>query len=179
MYYVPVVARRYLGCGLAYDEMVAAGNLGLVEAAIRFDETRGVKFVTYADWWIRKSVLKTIQEQSGPVRLPRYRQEQLRELHDARSRYRGHHGREPSADDLASLTGRSATEIVRLLGIVRRGVSIEQPVSPADDLPLSSTLADDEVVAAGGLRVGACRPGHWVQPVPRALSRVSPGGGVG
>ncbi|MDX1389216.1 MAG: sigma factor, partial [Acidobacteriota bacterium] len=86
MAYVPAVARRFVGCGLSFDDLLAAGNLGLVEAALRFDPSRNVKFVTYADWWIRKTILKTIQEQSGPVRLPRYRLEQLRELHDTRAR---------------------------------------------------------------------------------------------
>lgn len=141
--YVPSVARRFMGCGIPFDELLAAGNLGLVQAALRYDDTRGIKFITYADWWIRKSVLKTIQEQSGPVRLPRYRQEQLRELHDARSRFRSNHGREPTHDDLALLTGRRTSEIAQLLGIIRRGISIEQPVNPTDELPLGSMLADD------------------------------------
>lgn len=141
--YVPSVARRFLGCGLSFDELLAAGNLGLVQAALRFDPSRKVKFVTYADWWIRKAILKTIQEQSGPVRLPRYRMEQLREVHEERTRLRHITGREPDAEELARATGRPAAEVNLLLGIGHRGVSIEQSTVPGEIRPLSGTLADD------------------------------------
>jgi RNA polymerase primary sigma factor len=141
--YVPCVARRFMGCGVSFDELLAAGNLGLVQAALRFDPSRNVKFVTYADWWIRKSILKTIQEQSGPVRLPRYRLEQLRDLHEARSRLMRDTGREPDAEELAAATGRSPGEVDLLLGIGRRGVSLEQPATPNERRPLGRLLADD------------------------------------
>ncbi|MDX1387673.1 MAG: RNA polymerase sigma factor RpoD/SigA [Acidobacteriota bacterium] len=141
--YVPAVARRFVGCGLSFDDLLAAGNLGLVEAALRFDPARNVKFVTYADWWIRKTILKAIQEQTGPVRLPRYRLEQLRELHDTRARLTESRGREPEVQELAEATGRSIAEVSSLMTMGRRGVSIEQPVSGAENRPLGSTLADD------------------------------------
>ena len=141
--YVPSVARRFMGCGLSFDELLAAGNLGLVQAALRFDPARKVKFVTYADWWIRKSILKTIQEQSGPVRLPRYRLEQLRDLHEARSRLMHDTGREPDAEELAQATGRSSSEVDLLLGIGRRSVSLEHPANPNESRPLGRMLADD------------------------------------
>ncbi len=139
--YVPSVVRRYLGCGLPFEELLAAGNLGLVEAAIRFDPARNVKFVTYADWWIRKAILAAIEEQSGPVRLPRYRQEQLRMLHDARAFLRLRRGREPSAEDLVLATGLSTEDVGRLLGIGRQAVSLEQPVDADGERPLSDVLA--------------------------------------
>jgi len=141
--YVPAAVRRFSGCGIPFDELLAAGNLGLVLAALRYDPSRGIKFITYADWWIRKTVLKTIQEQSGPVRLPRYRREQLRELHDARSRFLSEHGHDPSHEELALRTGRTAGDVRRLLAMNRRGISIEQPLHPTDELPLGSTLAAD------------------------------------
>lgn len=141
--YVPSVARRFVGCGVSFDELLAAGNLGLVQAALRFDPSRNVKFVTYADWWIRKSILKTIQEQSGPVRLPRYRLEQLRHLHEERSRIMRDTRREPDAEELAEATGRSPGEVDLLLGIGRRGVSLEHPANPNEPRPLGRLLADD------------------------------------
>ena len=76
--YVVSVARRYPACGVPIEELIAAGNLGLVEAALRFDPSRGVKFVTYADWWIRKTMLHAIQDQAPMVRIPRYSQERRR-----------------------------------------------------------------------------------------------------
>jgi len=138
--YVPSVARRFLGSGLSFDELIAAGNLGLVQAGLRFDPSRNVKFVTYADWWIRKSILKTIQEQAGPVRLPRYRLEQLREIKEAQSRLRLT-GREPEREELARATGRTPYEIELLLGS-RKSVSIEQPLRP-ESQPLGSLLTSD------------------------------------
>ena len=139
--YVPSVARRYIGCGLPFEDLLAAGNLGLVEAAMRFDVGRNVKFVTYADWWIRKAILGAIEEQAGPVRLPRYRQEQLRNLHDARARLRLSQGREPDAAELARATGLSTTDVDALLGFSRQAVSLEQPGGVDDDRPLHETLA--------------------------------------
>lgn len=141
--YVPSVARRFLGCGLSFDELLAAGNLGLVQAAIRFDPGRNVKFVTYADWWIRKSILKTIQEQAGPVRLPRYRLEQLRELQEARARLQHETRRRPTVEELARATGRSTDDVDLLLGMGRQGISLEQPAHPDENRPLNRTLADD------------------------------------
>lgn len=142
--YVPSVARRYLGCGLPFDELLAAGNLGLVEAALRFDPERGVRFVTYADWWIRKTILKAIQEQSGPVRLPRYRRERLRLLHALRAELRAAYGREPSDDEVAAAGGMSRREIRRLDDLTRSTVSLEEP-SGEGGRSVSDTLATRDV----------------------------------
>jgi RNA polymerase sigma factor (sigma-70 family) len=139
--YVPSVARRYFGCGLPFEDLLAAGNLGLVEAAMRFDAGRNVKFVTYADWWIRKAILGAIEEQAGPVRLPRYRQEQLRNLHDARARLRMREGREPDFAELARATGLPVADVEKLLGFSRQAVSLEQPGGADDERPLHETLA--------------------------------------
>ena len=80
MAYVPAVARRFHGAGLDFQELIAAGNLGLVQAALRFDPVRNVRFVTYADWWIRKTILQSVEQQRRPVRIPRSQHERLREL---------------------------------------------------------------------------------------------------
>lgn len=141
--YVPCVARRYMGCGLPFEELLAAGNLGLVEAAIRFDPKREVKFVTYADWWIRKSILTAIEEQSGPVRLPRYRQEQLRMVYDARANLRFRVGREPELFELAQATGLPQDDVEKLLGIGRQSISLEHPTGGVDgERPLHEVLAE-------------------------------------
>lgn len=139
--YVPSVARRYLGCGIPFEDLLAAGNLGLVEAAMRFDPARNVKFVTYADWWIRKAILTAIEEQAGPVRLPRYRQEQLRHLHDARATLRLREEREPDVAELARATGLSAVDVEKLLGISRQSISLEQPGHADGERPLHEVLA--------------------------------------
>jgi RNA polymerase primary sigma factor len=138
--YVPSVARRFSGTGLAFDELLAAGNLGLVEAALRFDPTRNVKFVTYADWWIRKTILRAIQEQTGPVRLPRYRLEQLRDLRETRLRLTERMGREPDTEEIARAIGRPVREIRLLLAMGRRGVSIDQSAASHETRPLIGVL---------------------------------------
>lgn len=151
--YVPHVARRYVGCGLPFDELLAVGNLGLVEAALRFQPSRNVKFVTYADWWIRKSILKALEEQAGPVRLPRYKREQLRSLQRARRDLRSRKGAEPSVNDLAQEAGISGRDVERLRTLGGSAVSLDDTYPPGSDRPLSDVLAvsdadgpDDAVV---------------------------------
>jgi RNA polymerase primary sigma factor len=114
--YVPAVARRYAGTGLDRDELIAAGNLGLVQAALRFDPSRNLKFITYADWWIRKAIVEAIETLSGPVRTPRYRYEQLRWVKRARARWTARHG---------------------------YGISLDQPTRH-DDRPLSESIHGPE-----------------------------------
>jgi len=140
MYYVPMVARRYLGCGLPFEEMIAAGNLGLVEAAIRFDVTRGVKFVTYADWWIRKTILSTIQQQNGPVRLPRYRTERIRLLKDVRDRIRRRHGVNPDIKVLVEASGFSEDEVREALTLALPPLSLQQPLKSDGTIQVGDTL---------------------------------------
>ncbi len=138
--YVPSVARRYLGCGLPFDELLAAGNLGLVEAGLRFDPSRDVKFVTYADWWIRKTILKAIQEQSGAVRLPRYRIERIRMLQDIRAELRRRNGTEPSIEEIAEAGGVSPREARALFASGQTAVSLDQPVTRDASRSLADTL---------------------------------------
>ena len=141
--YVPSVARRYLGCGLPFDELLAAGNLGLVEAGLRFDPGRDVKFVTYADWWIRKTILRAIQEQSGAVRLPRYRLERIRMLRDVRAELRARKGADPSIDEIAEAGGVSAREVRSLFASGQTAVSLDQPISGDASRSLADTLRAD------------------------------------
>lgn len=141
--YVPHVARRYSGFGLPFEELLAAGNLGLVQAALRFEPTRNVKFVTYADWWIRKAIFKVLEEQSGPVRLPRYRQEQLRRLRESRRAWQRHSGHEPDSEQLASATGLTRAEVDRLRTLNQGAVSLEEPPVRGGDRPLGELLADE------------------------------------
>ncbi len=143
--YVPHVARRFSGCGLPFDELLSAGNLGLVEASLRYQPSRKVKFVTYADWWIRKSILKALEEQSGAVRIPRYRQEQLRHLNEARRAWRRRHLRDPTADELAAETGRSRADVARLLRIGQSPISIEESSLPGGTRPLRDALVASDM----------------------------------
>jgi RNA polymerase primary sigma factor len=140
--FVPSIARRYLGRGATLDELVAAGNLGLVEAALRFDPGRGVRFTTYANWWIRKAIIDSLGHQAGPMRLPRYQYDKLKCLRDARSRWMTSHGAEPSVEELAGAAGLTTDEVHRLRGLATGTVSLEQPLSPGDTRPAKDVLAD-------------------------------------
>ena len=139
--YVARVARRYSGCGVETGELRAAGNLGLVEAALRFDPERGVKFITYADWWIRKAILEALEEQSGPLRLPRYQHDRLRALRAARADLIATRGDEPGPEELARRTGVPQSEAYRLLRHQNSAVSLDQPLAHADGRSLGEVLA--------------------------------------
>jgi RNA polymerase primary sigma factor len=151
MPYVVHVARRYVRLGVALDDLIAAGNLGLVEAALRFDPARNVRFLTYADWWIRKAILDAIADQSGPVRVPRHRQEQLRALADARKRLRAARGCEPSLEESAREAGLADDTLAALLGALRHTVSLEQPAGPGAERTLQETLAQEPASGPHGI----------------------------
>jgi RNA polymerase primary sigma factor len=140
--YVPWVARRYRGGGLDFQELIAAGNLGLVQAALRFDPDRNVRFVTYADWWIRKAMIESVAVQRRPVRIPRNQHERLRELARVRAEWLGRHGSEPSAEQLAQTTGVSLSNLAELQRAARGPISLDQPTSPDGGHALNETIAD-------------------------------------
>jgi DNA-directed RNA polymerase sigma subunit (sigma70/sigma32) len=141
--YVPAVARRYARSGLDRDELIAAGNLGLVQAALRFDPSRNLKFITYANWWIRKAIVEAVETLSGPVRMPRYRYEKLRWIKRSRRRWTVRHGAEPTIDELAAASGVSAEQVRRLLAAEPHGISLDQPTHH-DDRPLSESIHGPE-----------------------------------
>lgn len=142
--YVPKVARRYRGCGIPFDDLLGAGNLGLVEAALRFDPSRGVKFVTYADWWIRKAILQTLERELGAVRLPRYRQQQLKRLADARRRFREERGRDAEASELQASSGLRERDVHKLDRLGRNALSLDEPARPGAERSLGDALLQDE-----------------------------------
>lgn len=148
--YPPAVARRYLGHGLNFDELVAAANLGLVQAALRYDPERNVKFVTYADWWIRKAIIEALETQSGPVRLPRYQYERLRQMRRARAAWTSRFCVEPTADQLAMAAGLPREEVERLLQLSPTITSLEQPSVPGGERPLKELLFDERAESPQG-----------------------------
>lgn len=144
MSYVRMVALRYVGRGVAYDELLSAGNVGLVEAALRFDPNRNVQFVTYATWWIRKAILKTIRDHSMTIRVPRYRQDQMRVIQKLRTDIRGAEGREPTDEEMAAEANMSIQGVRRLLTCRRPTVSLDQPLSGESGLSLGDQLPADQ-----------------------------------
>src|SRR5665811_258886 len=123
--FVVSVAKQYQNQGLTLPDLINEGNLGLIKAGQRFDETRGFKFISYAVWWIRQSILQAIAEQSRIVRLPLNKVGSLNKINKAFSSLEQEFEREPSSDELAELLEISPDEVKATIGIGGRHVSMD------------------------------------------------------
>ncbi len=131
--FVVSVAKQFQNQGLSLGDLINEGNLGLIKAAERFDETRGFKFISYAVWWIRKSIMQAIAEQSRMVRLPLNRVGTLNKLGKAYSKLEQEFERKPSAAELATELEMKTDEVVDTLQLYGRHVSMDAPFSGDDD----------------------------------------------
>lgn len=136
--FVVSVAKQYQNQGLSLPDLINEGNLGLIKAAQRFDETRGFKFISYAVWWIRQSILQALAEQSRIVRLPLNKVGLTNRIQKAYSQLEQEYEREPSAEELAEMLEMDTEEVLATLGIAARHVSMDSPLSEGED----STLID-------------------------------------
>jgi len=138
--FVVSVAKQYQNQGLTLPDLINEGNLGLIKAAQRFDETRGFKFISYAVWWIRQSILQALAEQSRIVRLPLNKVGLTNRISKAYSQLEQEFEREPTPEELAFLLDMDAEEIAATLGISARHVSMDQPLSDSEDGTLIDVL---------------------------------------
>ncbi len=136
--FVVSVAKQYQNQGLTLPDLINEGNLGLIKAAQRFDETRGFKFISYAVWWIRQSILQALAEQSRIVRLPLNKVGLTNRIAKAYSLLEQQFEREPSAEELAELLELDIEEVTSTLGIGGRHISVDTPLSEGED----NTLID-------------------------------------
>jgi RNA polymerase primary sigma factor len=136
--FVVSVAKQYQNQGLSLPDLINEGNLGLIKAAQRFDETRGFKFISYAVWWIRQSVLQALAEQSRIVRLPLNKVGLTNRIQKAYSQLEQEFEREPSSEELAELLNLDIEEVSSSIGITARHVSVDTPLSEGEE----STLID-------------------------------------
>src|SRR5437762_7913094 len=134
--FVVSVAKQYQNQGLSLGDLINEGNLGLIKAAKRFDETRGFKFISYAVWWIRQSILQALAEQSRIVRLPLNRVGALNKIGKAFSTLEQEFEREPSASELAEQLDMSLYEVSDTLKISGRHLSIDAPFVHGEDSKL-------------------------------------------
>lgn len=125
--FVVSVAKQYQNQGLSLGDLINEGNLGLIKAAQRFDETRGFKFISYAVWWIRQSILQALAEQSRIVRLPLNRVGSLNKISKTFSELEQKFEREPSPDELAEVLKVTTSEVVDTMKISRRHISMDAP----------------------------------------------------
>lgn len=140
--FVVSVAKQYQNNGLTLGDLINEGNLGLIKAAGRFDEKRGFKFISYAVWWIRQSIMQALAEQSRIVRLPLNRIGSLTKVSKTFSELEQKFQREPSTEEVAEVIGVSPEEIADSLRIAGRQVSVDAPFSQGEEGSLLDVLSD-------------------------------------
>jgi len=146
--FVVSVAKQYQNQGLSLSDLINEGNLGLIKAAQRFDETRGFKFISYAVWWIRQSILQALAEQSRIVRLPLNKVGSLNKINKAFSQLEQEYEREPSSDELAALLEINTEEVDTTLGVAARHVSMDAPFVEGEDNSLLDVLENGNTPGA-------------------------------
>jgi RNA polymerase primary sigma factor len=141
--FVVSVAKQYQNQGLSLADLINEGNIGLIKAAKRFDETRGFKFISYAVWWIRQAILQALAEQSRIVRLPLNRVGTLHKIGKISSSLEQGLGREPSPDEIARELDLSEMEVSDTLKISNSHLSLDAPFSVSEDNSLIDILEDE------------------------------------
>ncbi len=141
--FVVSVAKQYQNQGLSLGDLINEGNLGLIKAAQRFDETRGFKFISYAVWWIRQSILQALAEQSRIVRLPLNRVGSLNKISKTFSELEQKYEREPSPDELADVLDVTSSEVVDTMKISGRHVSMDAPFVQGEENSLLDVLENE------------------------------------
>lgn len=142
--FVVSVAKQYQNQGLSLSDLINEGNLGLIKAAQRFDETRGFKFISYAVWWIRQSILQALAEQSRIVRLPLNKVGSLNKINKAFSELEQNFEREPNAEELAAQLNMATTEVETTLSVAARHVSMDAPFVDGEDNSLLDVLENPQ-----------------------------------
>ncbi|KAA3656861.1 MAG: RNA polymerase sigma factor RpoD/SigA [Calditrichaeota bacterium] len=141
--FVISVAKEYQGQGLPLQDLISEGNLGLIKAAQRFDETRGFKFISYAVWWIRQSILQALAEQSRVVRLPLNRVGAINKVGRALEKLEKKYGREPSMEEVADQMEMTEYEVADVLKTSARHLSLDEPFKEEDGNSLLDVLESD------------------------------------
>lgn len=142
--FVISVAKQYQSQGLSLPDLINEGNLGLIKAANRFDETRGFKFISYAVWWIRQSILQALAEQGRVVRLPQNQVGNISKIKKESSRLEQILERYPTIDELSDILDTSSKKISNLISISHRAVSIDEPINEEDDIKMIDTFIDKD-----------------------------------
>lgn len=138
------VAKQYQNQGLSLPDLINEGNVGLIKAARKFDETRGFKFISYAVWWIRQSILQALAEQSRIVRLPLNQVGSLNKIGKALSKFEQENERRPSADELAETLSVPVEKIADTLKVSGRHISVDAPFVEGEDNSLLDVLTNDD-----------------------------------
>ena len=142
--FVVSVAKQYQNQGLSLPDLINEGNLGLIKAAEKFDETRGFKFISYAVWWIRQSILQALAEQSRIVRLPLNQVGSLNKINKAFARFEQEHERPPSPEELATELELPKEKVSDTLRVAGRHISVDAPFADGEDNSLLDVLVNTD-----------------------------------
>lgn len=168
--FVVSVAKQYQNQGLSLPDLINEGNLGLIKAAEKFDETRGFKFISYAVWWIRQSILQALAEQARIVRLPLNQVGSLNKIGKALAKFEQENERRPSADELADTIGLPVDKISETMKVQGRHISVDAPFVEGEDNSLLDVLVNDDSPMADRTLVNE----SLQKEIDRALDSLSP-----
>lgn len=146
--FVVSVAKQYQNHGISLPDLINEGNIGLIKAAVKFDETKGFKFISYAVWWIRQAIIQAITEHSRLVRLPPNQIDMINKINKAFSKFEHSIGREPTIAELADEVNLSKEKVKDLMKISRRNLSVDAPFASDDDSNLLDVIANDDAPIA-------------------------------
>src|SRR5665213_1139362 len=145
--FVVSVAKQYQHQGLSLSDLINEGNLGLIKAAQRFDETKGFKFISYAVWWIRQSIMQALAEQSRIVRLPLNKVGSLSKINKAAQLLEQEYDREPTPEEIATLLNIDEDEVRTTLGVAGRHISVDAPFVNGEENALIDVLENPNSIA--------------------------------
>ncbi len=168
--FVVSVAKQYQNQGLSLPDLINEGNVGLIKAAQKFDETRGFKFISYAVWWIRQSILQALAEQSRIVRLPLNQVGSLNKINKAISKFEQDFQRRPSAEELSKMLDIDVEKISESVSVNGRHTSLDAPFSDSEDNSLMVVLTDADAPNTDS----SLNQESLSVEVDRALSQLSP-----